>query len=399
MSQSKFGSGVAARSIAAIAVQCAVIMLSSVAEAEAANHEPRISGSPDSSVGAEERYVFKPHAYDADRDRLTFSVSNKPAWASFDTSTGRLAGTPGRRAAGTYSDIRIRVSDGRSNDVLGPFSIQVRSANRPPRISGSPPTTAIVGQAYAFKPGASDPEGRPLAFTIVNRPAWASFSGSTGRLAGTPPSGAVGEYTGIRISVSDGTNRTALAPFSIVVSGRNSRPTIAGTPVPEARVGQTYVLQASAWDADGDTLKFSIANRPEWASFDAATGRLSGTPGPAAVGSYENIAIRVTDGIATSSLPTFAIVVQQASNGSATLSWQPPTQREDGSPLVNLAGFRIRYGTQTGHYTNVVEIPNAGITSAVIENLPPATYYFVAAAYDAAGVESRDSAPVSKRIL
>ena len=82
--------------------------------------------------------------------------------------------------------------------------------------------------------------------------------------------------------------------------------------------------------------------------------------------------------------------------GSATLTWQPPTTRTDGTPLTNLAGYRIRYGTAPESYSNVLTIPNGGITSAVVSDLPPATYYFVASAYDTSGAESNNSSAVSK---
>jgi hypothetical protein len=139
-------------------------------------------------------------------------------------------------------------------------------------------------------------------------------------------------------------------------------------------------------------------NKPAWAQFDPSTGRLSGTPGPVAAGSYTGIKIRATDGVASASLPVFSITVQQSANGSARLSWLPPTTRVDGSPLTNLRGYRIRYGTAPDRLSNLIEIPHAGITSAVIENLAPATYYFVMSAYDADGLESSDTAPVSKTI-
>lgn len=88
----------------------------------------------------------------------------------------------------------------------------------------------------------------------------------------------------------------------------------------------------------------------------------------------------------------------QSSYGSATLYWQPPTTRTDGTPLTNLDGYRIRYGTAVGSYPNMIDITNEGLTSAVISNLPPATYYFVLSAYDAAGAESANAGPVSKII-
>jgi hypothetical protein len=270
--------------------------------------------------------------------------------------------------------------------------------NTAPTISGTPATSAVAGQSYSFTPSARDAEGNALTFSIVNRPAWASFSSSTGRLSGTPGSGSVGEYVNIGISVSDGRLSSSLPPFSISVLQVNRTPTISGTPPAAAREGQAYAFTPAAADADGDPLTFSIVNRPAWASFSTATGALTGTPGTGSVGTYSNITIRVSDGVATASLPAFSINVQQLATGSATLSWQPPTTRTDGTPLTNLAGYHIRYGTTNSNYPNVITIPNGGLTSAVVESLPPATWYFVISAYDSTGAESANSSPVSKTI-
>lgn len=272
-------------------------------------------------------------------------------------------------------------------------------ANSAPTISGTPPSAVETGQAYSFTPAASDPNGDILTFSIVNRPPWAAFNASTGRLSGTPTSTSVGEYVEISISVSDGQTKAALAPFSIVVSQANRPPSISGSPLATAREGQLYEFVPAAADADGDALTFSIANKPAWASFNASTGALRGTPGTGSVGTYSGISIRVSDGLASVALPSFSVSVQQVSLGSATLSWIPPTMRVDGSPLLSLSGYRIRYGTSVGSYPNVVTIPNGGVTSAVVGNLPPATYYFVISAYDSAGIESDNTPAVSKTII
>jgi hypothetical protein len=68
----------------------------------------------------------------------------------------------------------------------------VTTGNRAPVISGTPATSATVGKAYAFQPSASDPDGNTLTYSIVNRPGWATFSSSTGRLSGTPSSSVAG---------------------------------------------------------------------------------------------------------------------------------------------------------------------------------------------------------------
>ena len=74
----------------------------------------------------------------------------------------------------------------------------------------------------------------------------------------------------------------------------------------------------------------------------------------------------------------------------ATLTWTAPTQNEDGSPLTDLAGFNLYYGTSLGGpYDQTVNIPNPATTSYTVSGLAPnTTYYFVGTAYNEAGTES-----------
>jgi hypothetical protein len=89
--------------------------------------------------------------------------------------------------------------------------------NTAPTITGAPVTTAKISLPYSFQPVARDANGDRLTFKIQGKPSWATFSSSTGRLAGTPPEGSNGTFTGIQITVSDGSLTTTMAPFSISV--------------------------------------------------------------------------------------------------------------------------------------------------------------------------------------
>ena len=176
----------------------------------------------------------------------------------------------------------------------------------------------------------------------------------------------------------------------------NSAPQISGNPATAINIGDDYSFIPTASDPDGDSLTFSIANMPSWASFNSATGELSGQPTLGNIGTYTNIRISVSDGAASASLSSFAISVNQMGNLSTTLSWTAPTQNEDGSALEDLAGYKIYWGTTPGVYTNSATIDTVGTTTYVVENLSPGTYVFVATAYNASGVESRYSSPATK---
>ncbi len=175
----------------------------------------------------------------------------------------------------------------------------------------------------------------------------------------------------------------------------NRAPTISGNPPPAVVVGQNYSFTPSASDPDGDQLTFAIQGKPAWAEFDPDTGSLSGLATMGSEGSYPNISITVSDGVASASLPSFAVEVTQSALGSVTLSWTPPTQNEDGSALVDLAGYNIYYGTSPGNYDTTIRIDNPGVVNYVVENLSPNTYYFVATAFNSGNVESDFSTGVS----
>lgn len=290
--------------------------------------------------------------------------------------------------------------------LLGLAFSSVASADRYPVISGTPKTSVVVNNYYYFKANAYDPDGKRIIYSIKNKPSWAMFSGQTGELKGTPRS--TGTWSNIVISAWDGRLTKSLPAFSITVTRRsgdtNQPPTISGSPATTATVGSWYSFTPKASDPEGRTLGYSITNRPSWASFSTSTGRLSGTPSSRHVGTYSNIRISVSDGAKTASLPAFSITVKSASTppppstGSVTLSWTPPTRNTDGSTLTNLAGYRIYYGTSASSLTKTISINSAGLSSYVVTDLPPATYYFAVTAYNSAGAESDRSAVVSKVI-
>lgn len=84
-----------------------------------------------------------------------------------------------------------------------------------------------------------------------------------------------------------------------------------------------------------------------------------------------------------------------ASSSSVTLGWQAPTQNTDGSPLADLAGYKIRYGTAPDNYTQTVAVTNSSLSRYVVDNLPPGIYYFTITAYNSAGLESDPSKEAS----
>jgi hypothetical protein len=366
------------------------------------NRAPTISGTPATTVTAGTAYMFQPDAVDPDGNAMTFAIDNRPAWATFSTATGRLSGTPAAGNVGTTTGIVIRVSDGLTSTALPAFNLQVTATpptNRAPVITGTPPTTIAAQAVYTFTPTATDADGNALTFGVQNRPTWATFDSATGRLSGTPSATQLGTFSNIRITVSDGTATVSLAAFAITVTqAANRPPVIGGTPTTTASVGQAYTFTPTASDPDGNTLAFSVANLPAWATFNSGNGTISGTPSAAHVGTHSNIVITVNDGRVSANLAAFSINVVGQSNGTAVISWTPPTQNSDGSTLTNLDGFYVSYGRTADLLDQRVDVTNEGLTTYTVSNLASGTWFFAVSAYATNGSTSEVSNVASKTI-
>lgn len=232
--------------------------------------------------------------------------------------------------------------------------IQPPSANNPPIITGTPPSTIKVGVNYSFVPVASDLDRDPISFIIQNMPSWASFDASTGALFGVPPLGSDRLYQGIIISVSDGSLTTSMTPFSILVqpaSVGNQPPQISGTPVSSVVVGERYSWTPDASDPEGSQLTFSVSSEPNWLTINPVTGELSGTPQSGDLGAHANIRITVSDGELSASLARFTVTVV-TENTAPEISGTPPTQITVGQEYtftpdaMDVDGDTLTFGVQ-----------------------------------------------------
>ena len=181
---------------------------------------------------------------------------------------------------------------------------------------------------------------------------------------------------------------SAAAP-AVQTTNKSTQMSVSGTPQAAVSAGQTYSFTPSVSNASG-TVTFRIQNAPRWASFDAGTGQLSGTPQAGDAGTYADIVITASDGQSTATLPAFTITVAEANSSgtSADVSWMPPTTNTNGSTLTDLAGYYIYYGTSAASLTQKVQVTNIGLTNYVISGLTAGTWYFAVAAYTTGGTQS-----------
>ena len=166
-----------------------------------------------------------------------------------------------------------------------------------------------------------------------------------------------------------------------------TRLSLAGAPNRQVVANQPYWFRPVASTTSGTALLFGIANQPRWSNFNPATGEVTGTPSSSDVGVYRGVTVTVTAGTQMRAL-SFDVEVVQVGTNSVMVSWLAPTENEDGTPLVNLAGYRIRFGQQSGNYTSTINVDNPGLATYVISGLAAGTYYLVLSAVNTSGGES-----------
>jgi hypothetical protein len=163
-----------ARLIRSVVLIASTLFLASCSSESSANTPPKIMGTPSPDVVIGETYLFQPAATDAERARLKFFISGKPAWATFDATSGKLSGAPRAPDAGSYGNIQISVSDGKYTTSLAPFAVKVTL-----------PRKAAYGHYFATR-YADTPEdaamlcGQPGVRGVVWRRTWSEVEPQPG---------------------------------------------------------------------------------------------------------------------------------------------------------------------------------------------------------------------------
>jgi hypothetical protein len=379
-------------------------------------------------VTAGDFYLFTPNIESNNESTPVFSINGLPLWARFDEATGELSGTPRESDVGAFTLITISASDGSVETRLPPFSIEVVSATGSVTLSWTPPTEnedgTYLSDLAGYRVYWGNSTGTYTESMKIDNPGLSMFV-IEGLAAGTyefamTSINAAGVESGLSNSITrvvkggagaveeadagatkgmtDQATRGGEAEMASATSNAAPFLMLSGTPPEAVTAGELYLFTPTVESNGESPPAFAIEGLPHWAGFDEITGELYGTPDDAHIGFYDAITISATDGIVETSLPPFSIqvVAPGAAQGAVTLSWTPPMQNEDGSYLVDLAGYWIYWGNNPGTYTNWMRIDNPGLTTIVIEDLVPGSWEFAMTSFNAAGVESRLSNAVTR---
>jgi ubiquitin len=211
--------------------------------------------------------------------------------------------------------------------TLSDYNIQTESTldliinllvpNALPTITSNAVTSVIEGSVYTYTFTVSDTDnGDTLILSAPTLPTWLSFTPVTGVLLGTPTNDKIGDHNVI-LRVNDGTVDVD-QNFTITVNSTNDAPTITATPKTSAIEGVAYSFSVNGNDVDAhDILNYQMNNNPAWLSINSTTGLVSGTPASSDVGTASNISVSVSDGMVSTALPAFSIIIDSDLDGDS----------------------------------------------------------------------------------
>lgn len=198
----------------------------------------------------------------------------------------------------------------------------------------------------------------------------------------------------------NGSDATQLMDNAIdVVSGGAASPSLAELKVTAAMLHRTAVGLEAAYAVTGDQGIAELQQAVSGIQPGSGSSTVRNFALPNDYRSRLDNAILLVAGGNSAVVDSVNQIAREAAQGggkSVTLSWNAPTQNEDGTSLTDLAGYRIYWRQGSGNYSNSISINDSNSTTVAVNNLSPGSYEFVATSFNTSGIESRYSAPVTR---
>jgi RHS repeat-associated protein len=289
-------------------------------------------GEPSTVTDANGRYFFKnlaPGTYTVREQPQTGWVQTQPASISYTltVSAGQV---------GTGNDFGNRTTAD-------------AGANQPPAFTSTPPSMATVGQLLRYQATATDPDGDPITFDLVTKPAGMAVEPYTGQVVWVPTADESGPQQ-VVLRVTDARGLSALQSFTLTVpSVAGGTISITSAPPALATVGQAYTYAVTVAAPAGQVPNFALSSSPAGMIIDAHSGQLTWTPAAGDVGSHL-VVLRVTDAEGDVGYQSYYLQVRPVSV-PATVSSTPVTATTVGLPY---------------HYQVTASDPTDGFTFSLV---------------------------------
>jgi hypothetical protein len=246
---------------------------------------------------------------DSENNISTYTLSGTDA-SSFNINGTQLrSSTSFNFESKSSHSITITATDTYSETYSETFTITITDVNEAPTVSSVSASTNEDTANSSITLSGSDVDGNSLTYSVVSNPSngTVSISGSTATYTPNANFNGTDSFT---YKANDGSLDSNSATVSLTISAMNDAPTISGTPSTSIAYGGSYSFTPTGADSDGDSLTYSITNKPSWATFSTTTGALTGTASTS--GTTSGIIITVSDGNGgTASLSSFDITVNE----------------------------------------------------------------------------------------
>ncbi|HWQ34058.1 MAG TPA: Ig-like domain-containing protein [Blastocatellia bacterium] len=264
------------------------------------NRQPSLTSPGNKTVAENSPLSFTLSGNDPDTGQtLTYSMTNAPAGATLDSSTGVFSYTPPFTVASQSQpsvvfNVTFTVTDSGTpaRSASQTIGITVTNVNRAPTatpqgvtLNEDTPTNITLM--------ASDLDGDALTWTIVNKPLHGTLTGTAPNVTYTPALNYFGSDS-FSFRVSDGLLNSNEPLVSLTINSVNDPPVLT---VPGAQVvneGQSLRFTVSATDVENNQITLTATGVPSGATFDTAAGIFSWTPGFTDAGTY-TVSFKATD--------------------------------------------------------------------------------------------------------
>ncbi|MFN0157982.1 MAG: putative Ig domain-containing protein [Bacteroidota bacterium] len=250
------------------------------------NHAPFFVSVPETVAVESLAYRYMIRALDPDSlfdDVIQYRAITKPAWLTFDNSSGELKGLPMSQDVGEYQVV-ITARDKSGSTVVQDFNLNVKYMNHNPVITTFPVISAQEDSQYVYQVQALDSDSAlfndHIKYRLETGASWLMIDSVSGRLAGIPRGLDVGIRNVVVIAV-DQQGAMDRQEFMLRVEHTNHAPRIVSVPVTGATEDELYEYRVVAIDQDslfGDGLRYRLNIGPIWLSMDSISGLISGSP-------------------------------------------------------------------------------------------------------------------------
>ena len=266
---------------------------------------------------------------------LSFSIVSAPAHGVLVGSPPNVTYTPAPDFNGQDS-FTFKASDGQLDSVPATVTITVRPIDDPPTVPSEDPGGAQIvtteeDTPVAFVVAASDVDGDPLFYTLVNSPAHGTLRGTLPAVTYQPGANFAGS-DGFVFAVSDGSAEvTGMVRIEVVPV--NDAPVAVDQSLTTTRTNP-LTITLSAVDVEGDPLTYTIVAGPQDGTLSVIASQQVIYTAFGTFRGKDQFTFRANDGRADSNIAKINISVTTDPSGLDVVLEPPVTGRRVFLPVV-----------------------------------------------------------------